>query len=567
MLRAIWLTIQNEARLLIKDPIVLFMLLLAPVVIIAVAGYSLGNLYGRANTMYLPVVNLDHGEVAAGIVEALRGEHSVAVELVGDPDQARRLVSNRDRTPLAIVIPAGTSAAIAAGQQAQLILFVDPVRRIEVNALELRIAELCRKVTASAQARAQTRLAAAQSDLQKRIQSLTAAIKQEQTEVHRQMERTQAAVTASIHAQTAAALERAGKDTQAIVAARENRAFADVKGQLSAREAILREIQNYLLELKTSQRAFEDWMTLLKAKAGSHASEIPAPPAFPAPPSDADLAELSKPITMPAVDASIPGTLAPETFAVKIPRLPAAKFPATADGDLLAELERLRVAAAPTLPGGLGLVEQPATPGGAVIVNAFDQYVPGFGVTFLLIGMLMGISLTVFDEREWGTLRRMRVSGAPLAGLLLGKLIARFVVGTVQMILLFAVGWALFGISLGREPAALLLPMIGISFAAAAFGLVIAAVARAHDSVMPLGAVTSMAMSAIGGCWWPLDFEPGWMRGFARLLPTTWTMQSFNDLMIRGVSASDVMWPFAATVGLGVIYLATGIVAMLSQGE
>ncbi len=47
MLRAIWLTIQNEARLLIKDPVVLFMLLFAPVVIITVAGYSLGNLYGR----------------------------------------------------------------------------------------------------------------------------------------------------------------------------------------------------------------------------------------------------------------------------------------------------------------------------------------------------------------------------------------------------------------------------------------------------------------------------------------------------------------------------------------
>ena len=38
MLRAIWLTAQNEARLLVKDPIVLFMLLFAPVVIITVAG-------------------------------------------------------------------------------------------------------------------------------------------------------------------------------------------------------------------------------------------------------------------------------------------------------------------------------------------------------------------------------------------------------------------------------------------------------------------------------------------------------------------------------------------------
>ena len=54
-------------------------------------------------------------------------------------------------------------------------------------------------------------------------------------------------------------------------------------------------------------------------------------------------------------------------------------------------------------------------------VNAFDQYVPGFGITFLLIGMMLGLALTLFDERDWGTLKRLQVSGAPLTGLLLGN--------------------------------------------------------------------------------------------------------------------------------------------------
>ena len=112
MLRAIWLTTQNEARLLVKDPIVLFMLLFAPVVIITVAGYSLGSLYGgSANSFRLPLVDLDHGKVAQGIIEALRREHGVALEMLDDPDEARRLVSRRDRTPIAMLIPAGTSAA------------------------------------------------------------------------------------------------------------------------------------------------------------------------------------------------------------------------------------------------------------------------------------------------------------------------------------------------------------------------------------------------------------------------------------------------------------------------
>jgi ABC-2 type transport system permease protein len=129
------------------------------------------------------------------------------------------------------------------------------------------------------------------------------------------------------------------------------------------------------------------------------------------------------------------------------------------------------------------------------------------------------------------------------------------------MAVLLTVGWGLFGISLGRTPAMLLLPSTAIAFAAVAFSLVIACVARTHDSVMPIGAVTAMIMSAIGGCWWPLDFEPAWIRAFAQLLPTTWTMEAFNDLMIRQTPASDAMWPCAIAAALGGLYLLVGMVA------
>ena len=385
MLRAIWLTAQNEARLLVKDPIVLFMLLFAPVVIITVAGYSLGSLYGgSANSFRLPLVDLDHGKVAQGIIEALRREHGVALEMFDDPDEARRVVSRRDRTPIAMLIPRGTSSQVAAGGQPRLILFVDPVRRVEVNTLELRIDELCRRITEQARTAAQSQ-----------IESFGGA--------------------------------------QAIM-----------------------------------------------------------------------------------------------------------------------------------LPGDIGFVEKPAIEGEAVTVNAFDQYVPGFGITFLLIGMMLGIALTLFDERDWGTLKRLQVSGAPLTGLLLGKLFARFIVGIAQMALLFAVGWALFGISLGRNPLALIIPTVGISFAAAALALVVASIATAHDSVPSLGVTISISMAAIGGCWWPLDFEPGWMRELARWLPTTWTMQAFNDLMIRNQPPSAVLLPLAATIGIGVIFIVAGLLRFLS---
>ena len=200
---------------------------------------------------------------------------------------------------------------------------------------------------------------------------------------------------------------------------------------------------------------------------------------------------------------------------------------------------------------------------GAIAVQLGGPYHELFlSASILAVAMLMGVGMGLIDERDWGTLQRLRVSGAPIQSVLAGKLGCRFIVGLLQMILLLAVGRGLFGISLGRAPAMLLLPAAAIAFAAVAFSLVIACVARTHDSVMPIGAVTAMVMSAIGGCWWPLDFEPAWIRAFAQVLPTTWTMEAFNDLMIRQTPPSDVLWPCAIAAALGGLYLVVSMIGV-----
>src|ERR1700719_1862169 len=127
LLRRIALTFLNELRLLVQDRVGLFMLLLAPIVIIAVAGFSLGNIYGArmgAHTYTVPLVDDDHGDVARAIADALDREPAVTVAHVANLDLARTIVSQRDRAPLAIVIPAGTTAALAAGRAAHIMLYV-----------------------------------------------------------------------------------------------------------------------------------------------------------------------------------------------------------------------------------------------------------------------------------------------------------------------------------------------------------------------------------------------------------------------------------------------------------
>ena len=51
--------------------------------------------------------------------------------------------------------------------------------------------------------------------------------------------------------------------------------------------------------------------------------------------------------------------------------------------------------------------------GGPTEFNTFDQNVPGFSVTFLLLGMLFGVGLGLLDEREWGMVYRLSASPVP----------------------------------------------------------------------------------------------------------------------------------------------------------
>ncbi len=543
VLRTAWLTIANEGRLLRKDPVAALLLLIAPIVIMTAAGYSMGSLFGsRSRDDAMPIVDHDGGAIAREIAAAFGDRSSFRAEVVADEAEALARVRGGEGAPIAVVIPAGTGQALREGREAKLVAVVDPVRRIEVDAFELALAHVGRELGERLRVEAQARLDEAIAG--ERTQASTL-----EERARTRLEAERKAALRTIETQIDETIEKLRRDADA-----ERRdAAVRLRAAIEPRESALRRIADALQGLERVRREFAEWMQRLTEAAGKHAKDIPPPPALPDPPDARDVALLREPIDLSFLEH------APEAAAK--PKLEI-RIPTPAAGSLRAPDAP---ATPPRLPSTLGLEEKSAAPGARLIVNAFDQYVPGFGVTFLLIGMMLGIALTLFDERDWGTLKRLQASGASLAGVVVGKVLARFVVGVVQMIVLFAVGHWMFDISLGSRPEALLLPTIAMSFAGAALGLVVASIATSHDSVMPVGTMISLSMAAIGGCWWPVGFEPAWMRAIGRWMPTTWTMQAYNDLMIRGLPPSAAIEPAAITLGLGCLVLAVGVVTFVRR--
>jgi ABC-type multidrug transport system permease subunit len=555
MLRSIELIFLNEFRLLLRDRASLFMLFVAPVVIIAVAGFSLGNLFGAPaahSDCLLAVVDDDHGSVATAILDALAREPICKLVKVADLDAARGLVLNNARAPLALFIPPNTTSAFESGKTAKVEILVDPVKRLQASTIELRLNELSQHLTSAAQAQMRRQFARRMAELHAHLEEAGAqsrALELAMREYRRQLGQARKAAQQKLRVKIQHQLDALEAESRASIAQAIALTHQGLDRAMAERRSSLLAIEAYLQALSRSEAEFDGWFARLQAMAGTNAARIPPPPQLPSPPPRQQLAELTKPLTISIAQPQLPSAdLA--NLKLTIPDLPS--FP------------RLSLDPPPTLtsaiafPGAISWKDASITSGRAE-VNAFEQYVPGFGVTFLLIDMLWGISIALMDERQWGTLQRLRVTGASTAGMLIGRLSARTLIGFVQMIVLFGIGWLLFGITLGSNPAMLLLPASAIAFAAAAFGLVVATIAPSRDSVLPIGSVAAMVMSAIGGCWWPLEFEPGWMRAAALTMPTTWTMRAFNDLMIRGLEPETALWPTAMALALGLLFLLGGI--------
>ena len=555
ILRALRAAVVKDARLLLRDKVGLVFLTIAPLIVMSVAGFSLPTLFGGApqgDARYvLPIADEDGGRIAQAFRDELGADAGIEPYPVATREEAVAMVRGR-AAGAALVVPPGTMAALAHGREATLELYTDPVKFVEVANVRFAVQELRHRLGQESLATAQRRVdrvrakvAAAQGRIERRVARLAKQLRAAEGDAR--------SITSR--------LERDVEETRKRVARELRRAVdaATVEEASAARARAERElgrelapVRTFIDQLRSYRTRFEASITAAREAAGSYADRIPPPPEPPALPPELQTLANADPATIAArvVEGGAPPRIELPKIDLAVPALPALPEIAVPP---LRPLPELRL---PRLAG----IEEASVTGAPRQLNSFDQYVPGFSITFLMLGMLLGVAMTLIDELELGTLERIRATPAPMWTLVVGKLLVRFVIGVLQMILLLAIGHYAFGVSVGPQPAALLLPSAGIVFVGTAFGVLVAGLSPTRDAVMPLGAIAIVTMCAIGGCWWPIDLEPRWMRDLAQWFPTTWAMTGFKDLMMRRQTVQAALEPTAILFGFGLVFLASGLV-------
>ncbi len=161
-----------------------------------------------------------------------------------------------------------------------------------------------------------------------------------------------------------------------------------------------------------------------------------------------------------------------------------------------------------------------------------DTLIPGFAVYFVFF-MANGVASTLLTERQEGTLRRMLTTPVSRAQVLVGKLLARGLMGVIQTTLLFVVGHYWLRLHLDSSPIGLILTALSTIFCATGLGLLIATMGKTMEQIQGMTTMVLLLMGFLSGTLVPRQLLPESMQKLSLVTPHAWALNAYQDLILR----------------------------------
>ncbi len=191
--------------------------------------------------------------------------------------------------------------------------------------------------------------------------------------------------------------------------------------------------------------------------------------------------------------------------------------------------------------------------------SVFQFLVPGMAIMFVfMVGGIGGAEL-IIGEKEKGTFKRNLLAPISRASFLGGKLLANFLIGCIQLMVLFAVGVYVFGMEIYGSVLLLALISAPTIMFAVGLGLLISSLTRSHEGASAAVMGIVFPMCALGGVWWPAEMMPNYMQSIAHLLPVYHAQNAFTDVIMRGANLASIAPSLLVLVCFAVGVLLAGI--------
>ncbi|MBO9700284.1 MAG: ABC transporter permease [Sporocytophaga sp.] len=187
-------------------------------------------------------------------------------------------------------------------------------------------------------------------------------------------------------------------------------------------------------------------------------------------------------------------------------------------------------------------------------LNSVQHNVPAwtiFGIFFIVLPL----AGSIIKEREDGSTLRLRTIPGTSLVVMIGKVLAYLLITLAQFVLMMLAGIFLMphlglpALEIGGNLSALLLAVVSIGLAATGLGVLLGTVFKTHQQSSTFAAVSIVILAAIGGIWIPVFVMPEILRKMSVISPLGWSMETFNNLFLRGAGVEEILPEISALTG------------------
>ena len=111
-----------------------------------------------------------------------------------------------------------------------------------------------------------------------------------------------------------------------------------------------------------------------------------------------------------------------------------------------------------------------------------------------------------------------------------------------------------FGVFIGDHPIQSWLVLLLFAAVVAPLGVALGALVADPDRAASIGVITTMALAALGGCWWPIEIVSKPLKTLALMLPTGRAMAALHGLISFGQNLGELRMHLMVLLAFAVIF-------------
>jgi ABC-2 type transport system permease protein len=181
-----------------------------------------------------------------------------------------------------------------------------------------------------------------------------------------------------------------------------------------------------------------------------------------------------------------------------------------------------------------------------------SYYAAGVGVMFLLFTASSAAG-SFLDESESGSLDRVLSARVTMTTLLAGKLLYCTILACLQLTVMFLWAAAVFHLDLFTHIPGFIVMTVSTAFAVAAFGMLLASVAKTRAQLGAVSTLLILTMSAVGGSMFPRFLMPDLMRKVGLFTFNSWAIDGYTKVFWRDEPVTHLGPQVAILIASGLV--------------